>query len=382
MTGRRPGALAALTPALEVLAVEGRILPATGQALVDLARPDIEEAYDAATGGDRAVQDLWERPSQTLYRDVVPVGRLERHLFRYFIDGSTKTYFIGTVLERDRSSPVQMAQVGAAGVYREADGRIRAVDVIPQVALLLDHRMLSDVLWSRLTSAIADDPRLVLRSTGEDDAYTALGGEEPRARGAHKANWLMREAERRIAQVTLADRGSEEWLIVDGSLGNEYLNWNGGPLIGVAKTFRRDHSFELGHGPRAQRMSLYGLLASLREGQRTGVFPRRREDRDGLIAFWYVRLRPQRGLDYPLMGVVKVEMPCPSGEPLDSDLVDAVSACLAAERAVTPHGRDARWHAHLYPIALAERVIKDSFYSEEVLKAAIKWPLPSTLEEG
>lgn len=366
-------------PALDVLATEGRVLPATGQALVDLARPDIEEAYDAVGGGERNVREFWEASSASLYREVVPTLRRERHMFRYFIDGSTKTYFIGTLLERERSSPVQLAQVGAAAVHREDDGRIRVVRVLPQIALLLDHRMLSETLWEAVQVAVEGDPRLVVRSTGQDDVFTALGGNEPRARGAHKANWLMREAERRLAHET--DRSDEEWLVVDGSLGNEYLDWSGAPLIGVAKTFRRDHSFELGRGPRARRMSLYGLLSNLKEGYRTAVFPRRREDREGLIAFWYVRLRPQRGLDYPLMGVVKVEVPCPDGDPLDTGYVDAISSCLAAERAVTPHGRDARWHAHLYPIALAERVIKDSFYSEEVLKAAVKWPLP-TPEEG
>jgi len=59
---------------------------------------------------------------------------------------------------------------------------------------------------------------------------------------------------------------------------------------------------------------------------------------------------------------------------VDSELVDLISSCLIGERTVTPYGRDSRWHAHLYPISQAERVIKDRFYSEEVLKAAIKWP--------
>ena len=193
---------------------------------------------------------------------------------------------------------------------------------------------------------------------------------------------LMREAERDIAHRDLVDRHNDEWLVLDGSLGNEYLDWQGAPLIGVAKSFRRDHIFQLGTGPRAQPLNLYRLLAELGEGQRTAVFPRRKEGRSGLMAFWYVRLRPQHELDYPLMGVVKVEIPCPGGDPVDSDLADLVSSCLLAERSVTPHGRDSRWHAHLYPVSVAERVIKDSFYSEEVLKAAIRWPEAQAPVEG
>jgi hypothetical protein len=374
-----PNPFTSLTPILEVLAAEGQVLPATGQALVDLARPDIDEAYDQVAGGDRQVDGLWERPGASLYRSVTPLSRYQRHLFRYFLDGSTRTYFIGTLLEHERSSPVQIAQVGAAAVRREDDGRLRAVKVRPQLALLLDKTMLSDVLWSRLEQAVAGVPNLVLRSTSEQDDYSALGASEPRSRGAHKANWLMREAERAIAQEDLASRLGDEWLILDGSLGNEYLDWRGPPLIGVVKSFRRDHIFQLGTGPRAQTLNLYGLLAGLEESQRTAVFPRRKEGHSALVAFWYVRLRPQRWLDYPLMGVVKVEIPCPDGEPIDSDLADLIASCLVAERSVTPHGRDSRWHAHLYPISVAERVIKDSFYSEEVLKAAIRWPEPHVL---
>jgi hypothetical protein len=81
-------------------------------------------------------------------------------------------------------------------------------------------------------------------------------------------------------------------------------------------------------------------------------------------------------LDYPLMGVVKVEVPLAAGGMLDGDLVDRLSRCLVAERTVAPHGRDPRWHAHLYPIHVAERAIRVGFVSHEVLRAAIQWPSP------
>jgi hypothetical protein len=184
----------------------------------------------------------------------------------------------------------------------------------------------------------------------------------------------MRELEKTLARDH--PRNPEHLLIVDGSLGNEYEGWQGPPIIGVAKTFRRDSRFEFGSGPRAQKLNLYGLLKDLSENQRTLVFARKRSDgtNEGKIAFWYVRIRPQRGLDYPLMGVIKVEMPNPDQQPVSTKLIDEISGCLIAERSVTPHGRDGRWHAHLYPIYIAERVIRSNFYSEAVLKAGIRWP--------
>lgn len=371
-----PNPFAPLQPALRTLATEGRVLPATGQAIVDLVSPDIEEAYDRATGGrDEKVTAVWETPRRGLYHPVRAIPRSEQHRFRYFLDGSTKTYFIGTVLEHERSSPVQIAQVGAAMVRRQDDGQPHVADVQHKILLMLDKQALSQQLWEGVAAAVAQAPGFELRSTSDDqDRFSqALGVIEPRSRGAHRANWAMREME--VALAKDVARPEDAWLISDGSLGNEYLDWRGAPVVGVAKSFRRDTLFNLGSGPRAVQLNLYSLLVGLEVGQRTAVFPRwQGEAREGKMLFWYVRIRPQKGLDYPLMGVVKVEIPNASREPIDSDVVDVLSGCLIAERCVTPHGRDSRWHAHLYPISIAERVIKDRFYSEEVLKAAIRWP--------
>ncbi len=371
-----PNPFTPLQPVLQILATEGRVLPATGQAMIDLISPNLEEAYDRATGGrTENVTSVWE-VRRHLYHNLTPIPRSQDHRFRYFLDGSAKVYFIGTLLEHQRSSPVQLGQVGAAAVYREDNGCIRRAAVEHKILLLIDKESLSDALWQSVEQAIAPLPNFELRSSADkrDRFSEALGVIEPRSRGAHRANWAMREMEVALARNRLC-RDDTEWLVLDGSLGTEYMDWKGAPLIGVAKSFRRDTLFELGSGPRATQMNLYSMLAGLEVNQRTAVFPRwQGQDREGSIVFWYVRIRPQRGLDYPLMGVIKVEMPNLGREPVDSDLVDLLSNCLIAERCVTPHGRDSRWHAHLYPISLAERVIQDRFFTEEVLKAAIRWP--------
>jgi len=365
-----------LKPVLQTLAEEARVLSATGQAIEDQAVPDLDEIYDRITSGNEDVRTIWETPKRELYRPLTPITRTDNHLLRYFLDGSARTYFIGTVIEHQRSSPVQIAQVGAAAVHRTNDGRLRIACVRRKLILLLDKANLSDVLWASLEQVAAQIADFEIRSVSEDDGYLkAIKVPETRLRGAHKANWAMREVEVQMAREELRSRSEDEWLVLDGGLGNEYLDWDGPPLIGVAKSFRRDTHFTLGTGPRARQLNLYSLLAGLNVNHRTCVFPRwPGESREGKIVFWYVRIRPQRGLDYPLMGVVKVEMPNPSCEPIDSELVDVISGALVAERSVTPHGKDSRWHAHLYPIYLAERVIKNQFFSKQVLKAAIRWP--------
>ncbi len=114
---------AILRPALEVIAQEAEILPATGQALEDLMRPDQEEVYDRIRTGtdDKIIDVLIEDPNRATYVPVPPVYRPEKHVYRYFLDGSARTYFIGTAAEGDRQTPIHVAQIGAVAVFRQGD---------------------------------------------------------------------------------------------------------------------------------------------------------------------------------------------------------------------------------------------------------------------
>ena len=149
-----------LRPALGVLVSEAQVLPATGQAMEDQAIPDLEEVYDQRTGGAGKVQTILETPNRRLYRKVELIPRTKQHVFRYFLDGSVRTYFVGTVIEHDRSSPVQVAQVGAAAVRREDDGRIHIAEVQRKLLLMLDKSSLSDVLWHAWNRRLLQRPAL------------------------------------------------------------------------------------------------------------------------------------------------------------------------------------------------------------------------------
>jgi hypothetical protein len=140
-------------------------------------------------------------------------------------------------------------------------------------------------------------------------------------------------------------------------------------MIGVAKNFRKDPEFYFGRGQK-NRKDITGILAGLPYASRTAAF----SAHGGKVAFWYVRLREQKEVDYPLMGVVKVELPRPDQTPVTAELADLISSTLVAERNVTPYGRDARWHCHLYPIFQAEQAIKMTFFSRDVLMGMIRWP--------
>jgi len=373
---------APLQPALAALSDGPKILPATGQAQEYLQQFDVDEYYDRIRTEDyKKVSEVMESPGGRLYVDVPPLPRSEQHVFRYFVDGSVKTFFLGTLVEHERNTPVLLGQIGAAAVKREDDGHVhvRSTDLRKAVILLLNRDQVSDAVWNNADAALRNARAAVLMrlvDTKEDDPYNSSKSfgknKEPRSRAAHKANWEMRLLERELLRDLLVEHDNTgAWIAVDGGLGKEFKlkEFNQG-FLGVIKNFSKNQVFELTSRGRTLRLSLYELLARLDVNQRTAAFARG----DGHVVFWYLRIREQKHLEYPMMGVIKIEYPNPLREMVNSDLIDHLSRALVAERTVSPHGKDRRWHAHLYPIFLAEQVIKNGFYSDEVLQAGIKWP--------
>jgi hypothetical protein len=355
------------------------VLPAAGGALEELQRPDIEELDDRLLGTEENIHDtVWERlpagkriDPKCPYRPTPPCYRRERHLFRYFIDGSVRSYFLGTVLEHDRDTPILYAQIGACALRREDDGTVRVHDLQTRHLLLAEQQQLSPQAWGSLQSLC---PQNLIDLVDTSPNQPGAMGMDPRNRANGVARFRMRSLEGEIMRQLLPHLG-DEWLIMDGSLMFDPIRRillsasTQPPVLGVSKNFRKDPQFSVGRGPRAMRYSIYRLLAKLPHEHRTLAF----KALNGQVAFWYVRLRPQGAMDYPLMGVVKCELVTPSYKPPDSRLLDELSSALVAERSVSPHGRDRRWHAHLYPIYLAEQAIRSRFYSHEVVRQLMRW---------
>jgi hypothetical protein len=360
-----------LRPALEVITREAKVLPATGQAVEDLMRPDHEEVIDRLrTGDDKEMDVLLEAPNRKRYVELKALHRTERHPLRFFLDGSARTFFLGDAVEGNRRTPVHVAQIGAAAVFRRDDGTVKVAKSVHKIVLMLDKKAVSfgDQVEELVKKA---GPRYGFHDTMEEDGETekSAPGKEPRSRAAHKAHHIMAGEEEHLGRGL--KREKDQWLVLDGSLGKDLHSWKDVPqFFGVTKSFSREPLFKLPGARGGQVVNLYELLSNLPFSARTCAF----SARSGKVAVWYVRLREQRHLDYPLMGVVKVEFPNSNEEAVPSELIDEISSALIAERQVTPHGKDVRWHAHLYAIYLAEQAVKTGFVSVEALKAGIKWP--------
>ncbi|MEW6458814.1 MAG: hypothetical protein AB1441_07080 [Bacillota bacterium] len=315
---------------------------------------------------------ILEAPNQKPYVELDPLHRMEKHLLRYFLDGSARTFFLGDIVEGSRRSSVHVAQIGVAVVFREDNGQIRvAVPPVHRIVLMMDKKAVS--FGEEVKQLVEKSwPRFAFHDTMEEDGETekTSPGKEPRSRAAHKAHHLMARLEDEVGRGLTRDSG--HWLVLDGSLGKDLYAWTKVPsFVGIAKSFSREPLFKLPGARRGRVVNLYELLAELPFSARTLAFAARL----GRTVVWYVRLREQRQLDYPLMGVVKVELPNPGGQAVSSDVINQISAALVAERQVSPHGKDVRWHAHLYPVYLAEQAVKNGFISTEALKAGLKWPV-------
>jgi hypothetical protein len=356
------------------------VLPAAGGALEDMLSPDVEERDERNFTDERIFDTIWERAEGSekisLYRPTPPIARKQTHLFRYFLDGSLRSYFLGTALEGDRDTPVHYAQIGACVLLRRDDGTVQREHLEIRHLLLASKQRLSEEAWLFLESLCQNTPALLEDLAAPDVISRAYSDADLRGRAGGKVRYKMRELEAELIQKILPKIRDDCWLVADGSLMFQPIlrplsEYKGGipPVLGVSKNFRKDPQFVFGRGPRAERFSIYSLLANLEHEHRTAVF----SACGGQVAFWYVRLRPQGAVDYPLMGVVKCEVVTPNREPVPTELVDLLSRVLVAERNVTPHGRNRRWHAHLYPIYLAEQAIRNAFYSREVVQQLMRW---------
>ena len=228
----------------------------------------------------------------------------------------------------------------------------------------------SDTVWRSLKQMDTPDGFLEVIDTTERTINTPNEPtvENLRTRAGGIARNRMHRLEIDLIQSTDGLRSDDNWLILDGAV--KLDSFVHAPyLIGVAKSFRKDPEFRFGRS-QAARKDITNILAGLPYAHRTVAF----SAHGGKVAFWYLRLRHQGEVDYPLMGVVKVELPRPDGTPVSCELADLISRTLVAERNVTPHGCDRRWHCHLYPIFQAEQAIKNRFFSSDVMMGQIRWP--------
>jgi hypothetical protein len=233
------GRRSSFAPALRILAENVNILPATGGAVEDLQRPDADEVEDAETrAADGDVQAVGETDlagDPLTYVSTPPRPRRDCHLFRYFIDGSLRTYFIATGIQQGRTFPIELAQIGSACVFRRDDGTIRTHARRQKIIFLAPKGPdgLSDDVWDAMEKALQGVSDFELRDTSQHDRQ---GGRrtDPRTHAGGIARRAMHKLEVRIIDSTdkgetRAERQGEGRGQADASLrdGCHKVTWGG-----------------------------------------------------------------------------------------------------------------------------------------------------------
>jgi hypothetical protein len=357
---------------MKVLSSRGPFLRSTiDEPVEELQPPDADRTEDDAKYDITNLCHNIEPADSSPYVDVgSPISRRERNFFRYFLDGSIRTYHWGEKIEGNKGFPVMFAEVASAIIQRLDNGTQALGKFRKQLGLLTPPcPPVSDDTWEDITNLknsfdrLETSPKLqvvtLARAEERGDLRTALAG---------RARFMMHELENELAtEIDEIRKDGDNWLVIDGAIRmGSFLKLR--KTIGLAKSFSRKPIFLINRSRNAR--DIVSMLSALPEGNRTVVFKQNvsedaREDAvKKSVAFWYLRLRSGRGLQNVLQGIVKVEIKHTEDE-LDHEALDSVntiSRALLAEKYVSPYPVP-RWHAHIYPIYTAECYIKASMYS-------------------
>jgi hypothetical protein len=288
-----------------------------------------------------------------------------RIVLKHFVDGSPRTVNVGFLLGANGISyPVALSHVGAAAVAFE-NGRWRETGFGEKYLILASVRQGMGLNIQLGGKWELEDP---LDQPGRQINLTDIA--EMRSAAVRRARRIMKNCEKELVRKLSKDY-PKEWIVVDGTLFDieGYSDLKDVQVIGVSKSFTLDPIVIKGGKP--QRIGyLVGMLRNLNVGWRSPVYKltpdKNRPDR--YTYMWFVRLHAAR--QSPISGVVKVELPpseCYLDPALRAKTINAISYEIFRLR--NPYLYDnRRGESFLYPVYVAETLIKSKLSSVEKLK--------------
>ena len=275
--------------------------------------------------------------------------------FKYFLDGSRRTYVIGYLSYSNKFLPIVAGQAGAACCERK-EKKMKKTILDKQVYLLFPDVIENYELLNIRELVKKESPTEVIV---DEYKYREVEGKPPVEFAIAKLNSLMQKKELGIVRLLTDSKmlTTDQLLVVDGSLQfqkPEGINFDN--VIGVAKSYKTNLS-----GFTNPKKQLGVILKDLRFAERTPVL----QVKERPIGFWFVRIRQKRAVQSPLDGILKVEMYTQGPDMmLDSSIVDNVTKFLVLERNPVCYGKDDRWQNLIYPIYVTEQLLKKSFLSD------------------
>ena len=287
--------------------------------------------------------------------------------FRFFLDGSRYTYKIADMETTDgKYLPIVAGQI-ATGVTTRDSEKVRKHILKNKNLMLVSDRTNQDDL-----AEIKEEVKQFSRLEIEIGTYNSRrdSTSRPENLAIARIQKIMMDMEIDILSEIAKSRilKPDAMLIIDGSLQfidkgvNDRLFSN---VVGLSKSFNPNLQGML----RRKNDEIGIALTKLKYGERTPVYKYPMRDNNRVIGAWYLRIRDEMRMKNPLDGIAKLEKIAIDTEEKDngfeSGLIDNISASILAERNVTCYGNDPRWHNHIYPMYLTEKMLKSSFLSSE-----------------
>ncbi|MCI5131025.1 MAG: hypothetical protein D3904_05750 [Candidatus Electrothrix sp. EH2] len=298
--------------------------------------------------------------------------------FRYFLDGSRRTYKIVDFGSPDgKFLPIVAGQIGAA-VCERKDKKLTKYKLLRENALAVPDRMGGE--FEEITR------RIQLIKIPEDKPHSLCIGNVLKYKVKDKPDRPFENLAIAKIQKTMMDMevsliremvesnrlATDKMLVVDGSLqfrGVEDSDTLFRHVIGVSKSFNPNVQGLL---KSSRHRQIGDYLTTLRFAERTPVYEieveGNRRKRKTKIGAWYLRIRPREKTERPLDGIIKIEKIATTSDERENyfstDMINNISRSLLLERNVTCYGKDPRWANHLYPIYLTEQFLKNSFVSD------------------
>ena len=359
---------------------------------VDIPRMD----YD-----DHKQQFTWKTHGETEYHDAAIslksyADRIlvsQPPLFRFFLDGSRKTYKVDDMAYSNRVFPIIAGQVGI-GCCERANGNMfplksgndilfwrDLVIALPKIAKSADWDD-DKYAFENLRKKINNKPELISRHLEfarimPYSTKVELGDKIENKGIAVIQDYMVEREKAMVAElVRLGLLMPTSYLLKDGSL--EYQVHKIGSkrelerfrnnyqfVVGVSKSFNPEYCVDKNGRNNSD------LIANLELFNRTPVSKYSSERiGDMYFAVWFVRIRERKVTNNPFDGILKIEKILVNSEQidngLDSEEVDLITANIINERNPVCYGADRRWANHLYPVYVTENYIKSKYLGESM----------------
>ncbi len=306
-------------------------------------------------------------------------------LFKYFLDGSRRTYKVDDISYANQVFPIIAGQIGV-GCCKRINRRLSKQVYIKQNVIALPRcadkdGWESELFFNRLLLLINDLPSIKKRNIvfSKILIYDSTKHEDTKLedKGIAKIQDHMIDMEKELVADLVRDNllSHESFLVKDGSLEYkkmEYGNYkelakirnNYRYVVGVSKSFNpercQDHAGRNNSSAIANLKLYHRTPALMYESEIVNS-----EDEQVFFAVWYVRIRDRKYTNSPYDGILKIEKILTTNEEvthgLDSELIDHITANILNERNPVCWGSDSRWANHLYPVYLTERFVKSLF---------------------